>query len=199
MGQALWYWVIPVVSVSIARSTIQPISIGDLAIKAVLDELSTYSLKIADLFAETNKQYPIIDMDTPGLTTDILDIEDAEPVVCQYKPELSMPESEKYDKESFDKLLPAHVFMPRGDGWEHDTVIGRKCDQDGHLVGHGSANLLLYTKAYEGEFQVGYNQEYLADAIPENTSSQVGTVGIMIISETGQSILRGLRKCNSER
>ena len=111
-------------------------------------------MKIADLFAETNEQYPIIDMDTPGLTTDILDIEDAEPVVCQYKPELSMPESEKYDKESFDKLLPAHVFMPRGDGWEHDTVIGRKCDQDGHLVGHGSANLLLYTKAYEGEFQV---------------------------------------------
>ena len=64
------------VSVSIARSTIQPISIGDLAIKAVLDELSTYSLKIADLFAETNEQYPIIDMDTPGLTTYIFNMED---------------------------------------------------------------------------------------------------------------------------
>jgi hypothetical protein len=87
-----------VVGVPIARSTIQPISIGDLATKAVLDELSSYSLKIIDLFAEKNKQYPIIDMDTPGLTIDILDTEDAEPAVGQYKPELSMSESEKYGK-----------------------------------------------------------------------------------------------------
>jgi hypothetical protein len=91
------------------------------------------------------------------------------------------------------------VFLPRGDGLVHGTVNARKCDQDGHLAGHGISNLLLNTKAYEGEFQVGYIQEYLADAIPESTSSQVGTVGIMIVAETGNSILRGLRKFNNER
>ena len=115
MGQALWYWVIPVVSVSIARSTIQPISIVDLAIKAVLDELSSYRLKIADLFAETNEQYPIIDMDTPGLTTDILDIEDAEPVLCHISLTLALTIQACTDKQRV--LHPLCLIYLWSSGW----------------------------------------------------------------------------------
>ena len=69
--------------------------------------------------------------ETQGLTTDIFDMECAEHAVDQYEPELSMLEAESYDKESFDKLISAHVLLPRGEGVEHGKVIGRKCDQDG--------------------------------------------------------------------
>ena len=57
-----------------------------------------------------NKEYPILDKDTPGLTNDIINMDDAEHNVNQYNSELSMSESENYDKESFDNLLSAHVL-----------------------------------------------------------------------------------------
>ena len=109
-------------------------SILDLAAKAVIVELASYHLKISKFFPKKNKQYPILDMDSPGLSKDVLDMEDREYDVDQYKPELSMLEEESYDQESVDKLLSACVQLPRGDGLEHGTVLGRKCMQSGHLV-----------------------------------------------------------------
>ena len=63
-------------------------------------------------------------------------MEDREYDVDQYKPELSMLEEESYDQESVDKLLSVCVQLPRGDGLEHGTALGRKCMQSGHLVFH---------------------------------------------------------------
>ena len=79
-----------------------------------------------------------------------------------------MPEAERYDEESFDKLLSVHVLLPRGEGVEHGQVIGRKCDQDGCPIGQSNANPLMNTRVYEVEFQDGYIQEYLANTIAEN-------------------------------
>ena len=159
----------------IARLTMQPISKDDLATKEVRDELASYDMSIAVFFAKKNHKYPSLDMDeTQGLTTDIFDMECAKHAVDQYEPESSMPEAESYDKESLDKLLSAHVLLPRGEGVEHGKVIGRKCDQDGRPVGHGNANPLLNTRVYKVEFQDGYIQEYLANTIAENISLFTG-------------------------
>ena len=122
-----------------------------------------------------NKEYPILDKDTPGLINDIINMDDAEHNVNQYNSELSMSESENYDKESFDNLLSAHVLQPRGDGFEHGTAIGRKHDQDCNLVNHGSANPWLSTQTYKVEFQDAYIQEYFANTITENIYAQVVT------------------------
>ena len=97
--------------VPIARSMVQPISKDDLATKEVLDELASYDMSIAVFFAKKNHKYPTLDMEeTQGLTTDIFDMECAKHAVDQYEPELSMPEAENYDKESFDKLLSAQCM-----------------------------------------------------------------------------------------
>ena len=60
------------------------------------------------------------------------------------------------------------MLLPRGEGVEHEKVIGRKCDQDGRPIGHSNAIPLLNTRVYEVEFQDGYIQEYLANTIAEN-------------------------------
>jgi hypothetical protein len=51
-------------------------SILHLATKVGIVELASYHLNIFKFFPEKNKQYPILDMDSPGLTKDILDMED---------------------------------------------------------------------------------------------------------------------------
>ena len=108
VGQALCYWILPVSGVPIARSTVQPISKDDLATKEVIDEFASYVMSIAMFFAKKNHKYPTLDMEeTQGLTTDIFNMECAEHAVNQYEHELSMPEAESYDKESFDKLISA--------------------------------------------------------------------------------------------
>ena len=94
--------------VPIARSMVHPISKDDLATKEVIHKLVSYNMSIAVFFAKKNHKYPTLDMEeTQGLTTDIFDMECAKHTVNQYEPELSMPEAESYDEESFDKLLSA--------------------------------------------------------------------------------------------
>ena len=169
VGQALCYWILPVSGVPIARSTVQPISKDDLTTKEVIDELALYDTSIAVFFAKKNHKYPSLDMEeTQGLTTDTFHMECAEHAVNQYEPESSIPEAESYDKESLDKLISAHVLLPRGEGVEHGKVIGRKRDQDGGPIGQSNAIPLLNTRVYEVEFQDGYIQEYLANTIAEN-------------------------------
>ena len=139
--------------VLIARSTVQPISKDNVAMKEVIDELASYNMSIAVFFAKKNHKYQSLDMEvTKGLTTDIFDMECAKHTVNQYEPESSMPEAESYDKESVDKLLSAHVLLPRGEGVEHGKVIGRKRDQDGRPVGQANAIPLLNTRVYKVEF-----------------------------------------------
>ena len=79
-----------------------------------------------------------------------------------------MLEAENYDKESFDKLISAHVLLPRGEGVEHGKVICRKRDQDGCPVGQANAIPLLNMRVYKVDFQDGYVQEYLANTIAKN-------------------------------
>ena len=147
VGQALCYWILPVSGVPIARLTVQPISKDDRATKEVIDELASYNMSIAVFFAKKNQKYPSLDMEeTQGLTTDIFDMECAKHAVNQYEPESSMSEAESYDKESFDKLLSAHMLLSRGEGVEHGKVIGRKHDQDGCPVGQRNTIPLLNTR-----------------------------------------------------
>ena len=81
--------------VPIARLTVQPISKDDLAMKEVIDKLTSYNMSIAVFFAKKNHKYPTLDMEeTQGLTTDIFDMECAKHAVNQYESELSMPEAE---------------------------------------------------------------------------------------------------------
>ena len=130
--------------VPIARSTVQPISKYNLATKEVIDELAPYNMSIAVFFAKKNHKYPTLDMEeTQGFTTDIFNMDCAKHAVDQYEPESSMPEAESYDEESLDKLLSAHMLLPRGEGLEHGVDIGRKHDKGGYPVGHLNANPLL--------------------------------------------------------
>jgi hypothetical protein len=119
-----------------------------------------HDLKVTDLFAKKNKQYPSLEMNSSGQTTDLFDMEDAKHAVNQYKPEFSMPEVENHDKESLDRFLSAQMVLPRGDGLKGFTVVGRKHHYDSIPVGNGSADPLLNTIIHKLEFQDDYLRLY---------------------------------------
>ena len=117
--------------------------------------------------SEKNTQYPILDMEgTPGFTTDILNMECAKHADDQYEPFVNAGGRELGQK-NVNKLPSMLVIFPSGQGLEHGTVIGRKCDQDGHPVGHGSATPLLNSRVYKVEGQVRYIHKYHANTIAE--------------------------------
>jgi hypothetical protein len=137
---------IPVSDILIPRSMVHPNSIDGGATKPVIDGLVSYDSKIAEFFHnKNNKQFPIFHLDSPGLTTDMFDTEDVKQVDDQYKTAFSMLEVENMTKKSLINFL-AQVLLQRVIGLELDMVIGRNCDQDGNLVGHGRTYQLLYTK-----------------------------------------------------
>ena len=60
-----------------------------------------------------------------------------------------MLEAENEDQKN---LITAHIMiLPRGDGLEHDTFIGRKHEQDGNPVCHECAHKLLNSNIYKVE------------------------------------------------
>jgi hypothetical protein len=57
------------------------------------------------------------------------------------------------------------------------TVLQRKRDRDGHLIGRYNNNPILDTRVYEVEFSDGQVLEYAANLIAENLYSQVDDEG----------------------
>lgn len=113
--------------VLIPRSMVQPNSIDGVATKPDIDGLSSYDSKIAEFFPKKDNLYPIFDLDSPGLTTDMFDTENAKQVDNQHKTAFAMLEVENMTKKSLINFL-AQVFLKRVFGLEHGMVIGRNCD-----------------------------------------------------------------------
>ena len=171
VGQAMCYWVLPPSGVTIARSTVQPVSADELATQDFTAELAKYDQDIAEKFADGN----ILGIEPP-LT--LFDLDDYEQELLEpFDPAACMPEADDYDAEAYDSYISAHVLLPKGDSYERATVLGRKRNQDGNPIGKANANPLLDTRVYDVEFDDGATQEYLANAIAESLYSQVDPEG----------------------
>jgi hypothetical protein len=94
--------------------------------------------------------------------------------------EEALPELEEADElqhEAFDRYITARVCVPQGDAMSYGTVVRRKRDRDGELLGRSNANPILDTSLYEVEFDSGETEAYSANIIAEHIYAQVDEEG----------------------
>jgi hypothetical protein len=95
-----------------------------------------------------------------------------------YDLEATMPDQDIYpDEDTYDKYISAQVFLPRKNRFKKATVLKRKHDQDGNLIGHSHNNPILDTHIYEVVFPDGHILEYATDVIAENILAMVHEEG----------------------
>ena len=68
-------------------------------------------------------------------------------------------------------------MLPQEDSMAKATVIGRKRDADGELIGNSHPNPILDTGLYEIQFDDGRVDTYSANIIAENIFEQVDDEG----------------------
>jgi hypothetical protein len=74
--------------------------------------------------------------------------------------EPTMPEVDMFTIDAFDKYIGAQLDLPLQDAMAAATVVGRKRDSEGNLVGSSNANPLLDTRVYEVVFPDGSTEEF---------------------------------------
>jgi hypothetical protein len=89
-----------------------------------------------------------------------------------------MPEQDDYpDEDTYEQYLTAQVLLPQGDTYEKGTVIRRKCDNEGNLIGRSNTNPILDTRVFEVQFPDGHIAEYSTNVLAENLYSMVDDEG----------------------
>ncbi len=71
------------------------------------------------------------------------------------------------EADTYDELLLTEPLLTREGKLTRATIVGRKRNQDGNLVGTFNNNPLLNTHVYLGEFPDGHVMEYSANIIAE--------------------------------
>jgi hypothetical protein len=89
----------------------------------------------------------------------------------------TMPQADELDHEAFDEYLDAQVVLPYKDIATTGTVIARKKDCHGNVVGKSHPNPVLDTRVMEVQFPDGNVQEFAANVIAEHLYSQVDDEG----------------------
>jgi hypothetical protein len=84
-----------------------------------------------------------------------------------------MSQADKLDHETFNLYINAEIMMPYKDIATTDTIIARKKDSEGNLVGKLHPNPVLDTQVLEVQFLDGNVQELAANMIAEHICLQV--------------------------
>jgi hypothetical protein len=79
--------------------------------------------------------------------------------------------------DAFDKYISAKVLLPSGEDMLYGTVLRRKRDVNGNLIGRSHTNPILDTSVYEVLFQDGHVEAYNANLIAENVYARVDNEG----------------------
>jgi len=170
----MYYWVLPVSEVTIARSTVQPIPPEYLSTDEAVQELNALDKvlteKFGDLISYDASEY---DVNNPDIDMD----ESITPLYEPMEPEAAMPDADSWGAESYDAYISAQVILPSGDSQLLGTVTARKRDHHGNPVGISNKNPRLDTRTYEVTFPEGHSAEYSANTIAECLYSQIDSEG----------------------
>lgn len=78
------------------------------------------------------------------------------------EPAQAMPSSDdtSTDEETFNKYLRAEILLPIDNDLKRATIIGRKRDSEGKIVGVANDNPYMDTQTYLCQFEKGHVEEY---------------------------------------
>jgi transposase len=166
VGQALCYWILTNNGQVIARTTIQKLSNEEQMSPVTQDEIRSFDLQIANHLSPNSQG-----------DDELFNLQD---IACDepLEPDSSMPEQDDFpDNDTYDQYITAQVLLPRGDTYEKGTVLRRKRDKDGTLIGHANMNPILNTRVFEVIFPDGHVAEYATNVIAENMFAMVDDEG----------------------
>lgn len=156
----------------IVRSSVIPLSVEDKNNPIVSKQLLEYDESIKRLLGSRAAGIPLDDDDFDPEEVAFIPYADddrgEEPVV---------PDRDLFDDDTYHRFISAQVRMSVGGEWKEGTVIARKRDEDGNLIGKSNKNVVLDTSLYDVKFDDGLIEAVSANAIAENIYARIDEEG----------------------
>ncbi|KAI2490038.1 Reverse transcriptase (RNA-dependent DNA polymerase) [Fragilaria crotonensis] len=180
IGSDMTYWILTESGRVIARSTVQHITITDMAVDAISDRVARFDTTLLTNLSDENFQIhdpnPVFYLqDDPDAVNTAANI----PADAEYGDmnQPAKPDADDIEFDSFDQYLSAE-FMVNQDGETATAkVIKQAKDNNGNPIGKRHSNPLLDTREYECELEDGTLMRYNANVIAENIFAQCDDAG----------------------
>jgi hypothetical protein len=183
VGSDMTYWILTETGNVIARSTVQHVTISDLATSAVQTRVDTFTNNLTERLADDN-----FTTDLPNHVFYLQD-EDANPVDpangiptdTEYGDMMQpdKPDADDLEYETFDQYLGAEFAVNLNGEQTTAKVTKRARDNEGKPVGQRHVNPLLDSREYECLLEDGTLYRYNANVIAENIFAQCDDEGRM--------------------
>ena len=183
VGSNMTYWILTESGQVIARSTVQHITVSDMATDEMKNRVHTFDSNLTDRLADDNfavllpnqHVFYLQDDDDPTPAPGSVNI----PPDVEYGDMLQNDKLEADDTEfeSFDKYLGAEFFVNADGESVSAKVVKRARDNDGNAIGKQHSNPLMDTRAYDCELGDGTVYRYTANVIAENIFAQCDDEG----------------------
>ena len=182
VGSDMTYWLLTQAGHVIARSTVQHITVTDMAIDAIRDRVSAFDNDLAIRMNDENFQ-----LDHPNpvfyLQDDVPFADDAAndniPPDAEYG-DMNQPakrEADEIEFDTFDQYLNSEFLVNNDGETAMARVVKRAKDNNGNPIGKRHPNPLLDTREYECELEDGSLMRYHANVIAENIFAQCDDEG----------------------
>lgn len=170
IGQAMASKILNSTGRELSYTSVIPLSVEDRNDEIVKKQITEYDDKLKESLGQRMEGIPIDDNDDD-------EVKEYEPYEDESQPQQKVPEADDMDYDSYHKFVSARVMLPQGDTKVPATVLRRKRDEDGNLIGKSHENPLLDTSFYEVQFEDGHVEAYAANIIAESIFSQVDDEG----------------------
>ena len=173
VGSDMTYWILTESGTVIARSTVQHITISDMATDAMKTRVQTFDTNLTAHLADDNfavhlpgHVFYLQDEDVDDIAASLAHI----PTAAEYGDMLQTEKLEADDTEfeSFDKYIGAEFFVNDNGESVPAKVVKRARDDAGNPIGKHHSNPLMDTRAYDCELGDGTVYRYSANVITEN-------------------------------
>ena len=182
IGSDMTYWILTEAGNVIARSTVQHITIMDMAIDAIKTRVLTFDDNLLTRLRDKNFQielpnhvFYLQDEDADMELNDTRDI----PLDAEYGDMIQPPKSDADDieYETFDRYIGAEFMVNSNGDSVPAKVIKRSRDNEGKPIGKEHSNPLLDSREYECILDDGTLYRYTANVIAENIFTQCDDEG----------------------
>ena len=183
VGSDMTYWILTETGNVIARSTVQHITITDLATQAIQTRVDTFTHHLTERLSNDN-----FTIDLPDHVFYLQDDDSdhdppavAIPADAEYGDMMQSdkPDADDVEYETFDQYLGAEFIVNWNGEPTTAKVTKRARDNEGKPVGRRHANPLLDSREYECLLEDGTLFRYNANVIAENIFSQCDDEGRM--------------------
>ena len=181
IGSDMTYWVLTEAGHVIARSTVQHITLSDMATDAIRDRVSAFDAALLTRLSDDNYQiehpnpvFYLQDDLNPTATA-----ADAIPLAEEYG-DMNQPakiDADDIEFETFDQYLNSEFMINQDGDAAIAKVVKRARDNQGNPIGKRHVNPLLDTREYDCELEDGTTMRYHANVIAENIFAQCDDEG----------------------